>query len=269
MQILLVQTDIAWEDRAANFRRAEDLLSGRAPKPGALVVLPEMFDSGFSVNVERTADDGASAAWLAAQAKSWKATFVGGVTVKHQDGRARNRALVFGPTGELLAQYDKAHPFSIGKESDVFSGGDRVATCEVHEGEGGLRLCPLVCYDLRFPELFRAGRAMGADVFAVIANWPRARHAHWRALLIARAIENQAFVIGVNRTGVDPTLEYLGGSMLIDPRGEILLEAGPEEAVFAAEIDPRDASRWREKFPVWRDARPGLLPRVREDGRFG
>ena len=106
-------------------------------------------------------------------------------------------------------------------------------------------------------------------MFVVIANWPGSRHDHWRALLIARAIENQAFVVGVNRAGRDPTLEYLGGSIVVDPRGGVLAEAAAEEAVLPVEIDVSAARRWRSKFRVWNDAKPALLPRIDADGRFG
>jgi predicted amidohydrolase len=116
-------------------------------------------------------------------------------------------------------------------------------------------VCPAICYDLRFPELFRLGLLKGAEVYALGANWPDARQAHWRALLIARAIENQAFVLGVNRTGRDPHLNYAGGSIAVGPQGEVLGELAAEEAVLSVEIAPREVHAWREKFPAWKDGK--------------
>jgi predicted amidohydrolase len=124
-------------------------------------------------------------------------------------------------------------------------------------GEASLTICPAVCYDLRFPELFRRGLQQGAEMFVLGANWPSARQHHWRTLLIARAIENQAFVIGVNRCGSDPHLDYSGGSMALGPKGEILAELGDEERIESVEIDPEKLRSWRGEFPAWRDARLG------------
>ncbi|MBL0921182.1 MAG: hypothetical protein IBJ10_03525 [Phycisphaerales bacterium] len=174
--------------------------------------------------------------------------------------------MLHSPLGELSAEYDKVHPFSISGEDRAFSGGERVRVVPI--GGDGALICPLICYDLRFPELFRAGRMLGAEVFVVIANWPAPRIEHWRALSIARAIENQAFVIAVNRVGADPMTTYPGRSLVVGPRGDVLLETGGETGLFAAEIAVSEARAWRVKFPIWRDSRPGLLPRLDADGRF-
>jgi omega-amidase len=171
-----------------------------------------------------------------------------------------------------VLEYAKIHPFTFGREPEFFAGGGEVMTyrwgeggrhegteARRHEGgdgkDDGLTVCPAVCYDLRFPELFRIGLGKGAEAFAIGANWPEPRQAHWRALLFARAIENQAYVFGVNRTGSDPSLNYVGGSIAIGPRGEVLGELGAEEAVLSVDVDPGEVRRWREKFPAWRDGR--------------
>lgn len=261
MRVHLVQMNIVWEDRAANHRRADDLIASASTAAGDLIVLPEMFDTGFSFRIERTADtDGSSAKFLANLAREHRATVLAGITAIGPDSRGRNRSLAYSPTGELLAQYDKAHPFTFGREGEFFSGGQRV---EMFSWAGvdparALRICPTICYDLRFPELFRAGLSMGAQAFAVIANWPSERAAHWRALAIARAIENQAFVFAVNRTGVDPGLHYGGGSLVIGPKGEILAEADDREQVLSADIDPASVTEWRTKFRAWQDRKSWL-----------
>lgn len=283
MRAHLVQHDIAWEDKGASRRLALGALDPSRVEPGDLVVFPEMFETGFSMRVERTCDaDGAGAATFSTLARERRATVIGGVTALEADGRGRNRALAFGPDGSLLARYDKVHPFSFGREHERFSGGGAVATFRWGgllraaaapgatspgtTSDGGALVCPAICYDLRFPEIFRAGRGLGAEVFVVMANWPAERAAHWRALLIARAIENQAFVLGVNRVGADPNVKYAGGSIAVGPRGEVMEEAGAEVTTVRVALDFAVFREWRAKFPAWADAKPGLLPRLGSDG---
>lgn len=249
----LVQMDIAWEDPAANFDRVRRMVSGAGIARGDLVVLPEMYATGFSLQVERTADeDGAQARFLRELAAATGATVMGGITIRGA-AKARNRAVVCGSAGEDLASYDKIHPFSFGREHEVFEGGTGITTFAWN----GLRVMPTICYDLRFPELFRAGLARGAEAFVVIASWPSARREHWRALAVARAIENQAWVFAVNRAGSDPYLEYAGGSLVVDPRGQVVVEAGETETVLSVPCDAAAVRTWREEFPAWRDGRLG------------
>lgn len=256
--------DIAWEDKQANYDKAERLIARAGPSRGDFLLLPEMFDTGFSFNVERTADaDLATLKYITQLAQDLEVYVQGSRTVL-ENGRAENRATVIGPDGKVLADYAKIHPFSLGKEHERFPGGREVLTYPLQiEGAEPLTVCPAICYDLRFPELFRIGLQRGTHLFALGANWPQSRAAHWRALLIARAIENQAFVLGVNRTGNDPSLAYAGGSIAIGPRGELLGELGPEEAPLSVEIDPREVHAWREKFPAWKDARLSFTPQSR------
>lgn len=260
MRAHLVQLNITWEDKPANYRRVERLLSQAQISEGDLIVLPEMFDTGFSLNTDVTADrDGATLRFLAELAEDLNC-FVHGARTVHDChcAKALNRATIVGPRGDLLAEYDKIHPFSYGREPDKFDGGSQIVVYDwasPNAPRGPLRVCPSICYDLRFPELFRLGLLRGAQVFVIGANWPEARAAHWSALLVARAIENQAFVLGVNRVGADPNLRYRGGSAAIGPRGEVLAQAGEDETVLSVEIDPGTMHAWREQFPAWRDAR--------------
>lgn len=254
MRAHLVQFDLAWEDKPRNFNTVETLLARAAPDPGDLVILPEMFDTGFSFNTPRTADhDGSTATFLTNLARE-RRLWVQGARTLHESHspKATNRALVVGPDGRSICDYAKIHPFTFGKEADHFMGGSDIATYR-WGGPDGPIVCPAICYDLRFPELFRLGLLKGAEIFAVAANWPDARHAHWRALLIARAIENQAIVLGVNRTGRDPALTYAGGSIAIGPKGDVLAELGPEQAVLSVPVDITHVRQWRATFPAWRD----------------
>ena len=257
MQIIACQLDIAWEDKAASHARVAHMLAAADVQPGALVVLPEMFATGFSMNVAAIADDVTrdTHEFCAALARQHDVFVLAGVVMRAADGRGRNEAVAFAPHGGELARYCKLHPFSLAGEADRYVAGGDVVTFRWHD----LTVCPLICYDLRFPEAFRRGVAHGAELFTVIANWPAARAAHWTTLLHARAIENQAVVVGVNRTGRDPQHAYVGRSAIIDAHGESLIDAGEHETIIAADIDARSIRNWREKFPALRD--------IRDDGR--
>jgi omega-amidase len=250
MQAVLVQLDIAWENKSANFARVRELLQANVPAPESLVVLPEMFSTGFSFDLKAT-KQGKSAEgedFLASLAREFQCCVIGGVVTVGEDGLARNEAVAFGPS-DILKRFAKIHPFR--REEEVHTPGDEVVTF----AWGGFEIAPLVCYDLRFPESFRAAARMGASLMVVIANWPVARIDHWVTLLRARAIENQAYVIGVNRCGRDPELIYPGRSLVVDPHGTVLVDAGDGEKVVPAELDPAVTTKWREDFPALRDAR--------------
>lgn len=256
---------MAWEDPASNFVRTRELLGRSGIAPGDLVVLPEMFDTGFSMNTSRTHDRGATLDFLVELARDFRVSVQGGRTVAGAEGeRAINEmtATACGADGSagVVARYAKIHPFSLGREHEHFQAGRGVVTYAWRAPAGELRVCPAICYDLRFPELFRQGLDAGAEVFALGACWPAARASHWRALALARAIENQAYMLAVNRTGRDPVLEYAGGTIAISPTGDVLGELGAGEGVLSVEVDPGAVSRWRAKFPAWRDRVLGLAP---------
>lgn len=263
MRVHLVQSDIVWEDKPANHDRVRSMLEGVEIAPGDLILLPEMFDTGFSLNVEITHDSGGeSTGFIRDLARAHSTWAMGGVTIEGERGaKARNRALLFDPRSELAASYDKLHPFTYGREGERFEGGESVEVASWVAGESleqSLVLCPTICYDLRFPELYRAGQSKGAEAFAVIANWPDTRAFHWRALAIARAIETQAYVFAVNRVGNDPFLGYAGGSIVVSPMGEVIAEAGDEPTVLSAVVEPGLVRSWRGTFPAWRDRREHL-----------
>ncbi len=258
MRAHLVQVDIVWESKPANRQKVDELLAGCGIVSGDLVVLPEMFDTGFSFNLDVTADrDDETLRYLERLAQRTGATVHGSRTVVGEDGRGRNMVTVTGRSGGgdglLVCEYAKVHPFSLGvpSEAERFTAGGEVVVYPW----GETKVCPAICYDLRFPELFRRGMLLGAEVFAIGSNWPRTREFHRRTLSIARAIENQAFMLSVNRTGRDPSLEYSGGTLAISPRGDVLGELGAEEGVLSVEIDLNDLRRWRSVFRAWKDHR--------------
>lgn len=257
MHAHLIQSDICWENREENHRRVREQIGACASiKPGDLLVLPELFDTGFSFRLEVTADrDGRTLRFLRELAAELRVTIQGSRTVMGEDGRGRNRASVVGPTGEVLVEYDKIHPFSFGREGEFFSGGDNVVTYTWKCGEQEVVVCPAICYDLRFPELFRRGMKMGAEVFALGANWPSPRAMHRSVLAQARAIENQAYFLSVNRAGSDPHLTYSGGTAAFGPKGEELGLLPDGAGVLSVAIEPAAVREWRKTFPACRDAK--------------
>lgn len=263
-QIFAVQFDIVWEDKPANHHRVLRMLETHdpVPSPGSLIVLPEMFDVGFTLNADHLSEEAtefASERWCAELARHF-ACYVQGASIRDAGsaagGKATNNAVVFDPAGDLIARYEKIHPFSGGREPERYRGGRTLATFEWQ----GLTVCPFICYDLRFPEIWRlAAIEHGATLFTIGASWPAARHAHWSTLLEARAIENQAWVVGLNRTGRDPYLAYAGGSKVVDPQGKVLFEADDRPQIIHAVIEPELALAWRSTFAALRDARRAFL----------
>ena len=253
MHIAAVQFDIRWEDRPANHARVRELMDQVDLPRNALVVLPEMFDTGFSIysNATDPGERSASDAFCRALAAERRVAVLAGIVARTGDGRLANEAVGFAPDGRELVRYRKMQPFTGGNEHlhHVAGTGHRIFEWE------DVRIAPFICYDLRFPELFRPAATDGAELLVVVANWPDKRSEHWVRLLQARAIENQAYALGVNRCGVDPALKYDGRSALYDPHGREVFQADANERVIVAEIDPEFARAWREQFPALRDMR--------------
>ena len=256
LRTALIQLDIRWEDRATNHERAGILLAQAAGAGARLAILPEMFSTGFSMKGDDVAEQpgGSTGAWLVETAAELGLWIVAGVAEKGTP-LPRNTAHVVSPKGEVT-RYAKIHPFSFADEDKHYQGGDRVVTAVVE----GVRVTPLVCYDLRFPEPFRLA-AHETDLFVVIANWPERRRAHWQTLLRARAIENLAFVAGVNRVGDGEGFHYAGDSALVSPWGETLAGGAENETVLVADVDPDAVKDARTKFPALKDRRPGAYRR--------
>lgn len=252
MHIVTCQLDIAWENTQENLARVRSALSTQNISPGSMIVLPEMFASGFTMNPAGAIDaDGSVGSFLTELACSHQSTVVAGIVAEHPDGRGLNQAVAIGPDGVELTRYTKMHPFTPAGEHEHYRPGDAVVTFQYD----GFTLAPLICYDLRFPERAREAVRMGAEVLIVIANWPSPRAEHWTALLAARAIENQAYVVGVNRVGSDPKLTYPGLSTVIDPTGRVLALANDQPAVLHADLDRQALLDYRRSFPALEDMR--------------
>lgn len=265
MWVAGIQLDVAWENPTENFRRVE-ILARKAVEQGArLLVLPEMFATGFSMNLEVLAQQAPTIeSWVAGLAYDLQVTVVAGMANVDADrqsqglGRAGvNLALVYNPDGQKVGAYQKIHPFSYGEEHKHYHGGASLLNFETE----GLRIAPFICYDLRFPEVFRLV-ADQTDVMLVIASWPSARRHAWRSLLVARAIENQCFVLGVNRVGEGGGLSYAGDSLLIDPLGQILVDAGDAAGLVMGDVDAESVVKVRDRFPFLKDRQPDLYRRL-------
>lgn len=256
MRVALIQSDIAWQDAAENHRRVGKLLEEAASRGARLAVLPEMFSTGYSMDPKRVAQPpgGPSEAFLKKTAGALGLWIIGSIP---EDGipAPHNTALIVSPRGEVI-RYAKIHPFTFAGEDLHYAPGDRVVTVDIR----GARFTPFICYDLRFPEPFRLV-ATNTDAFIVIANWPEARRDHWKTLLRARAVENQAYVLGVNRVGEGDGIIYAGDSAVISPLGETLVQASRQEAVLVCEIDPEVVAQVRASFPVLDDRRPQAYKR--------
>ena len=251
MQIVAVQFEILWENRQGNLDKVKDLLSKQSIQAGSLILLPEMFSSGFSMNVDRVKENDPSEAeaFMCELATYYQSCVLGGLVLKHQNGKGLNTLSAFGPSGEKIGSYFKNYCFSYSKETDYYHSGEDILVFEWQ----GFHVCPTICYDLRFPELYRRGVAKGANLFPIIASWPVNRIDHWDALLKARAIENQAVVVGVNRIGNDPKLSYPGHSQIIDHHGKVLSINEGDETCISAEVSIESLLAWRDAFGALED----------------
>lgn len=252
MRVAALQTDILWENRAGNFERLLPWLEAAAAAGARLVALPEMFACGFSMATERIAEPegGPSSRFLVEQARRLGLWLAGSVPERPVPGeRPFNTLVVAGPGGECV-RYRKIHPFTYAGEHEHYQAGTAGVTLAIE----GVRFALFICYDLRFAnELWPL--AGDTDAYLVVANWPETRRHHWRTLIEARAIENQAYVVGVNRVGEGGGLRYSGDSRIVDPLGEVLASAAGDETLLLAEIDPARVAETRRKLPFLQDRR--------------
>ncbi len=255
LTVTLMQADLVWEDPVANRHRLEQKLAVLRGQTD-LVVLPEMFTTGFTMKPEKNAEpEGATLQWMLEQARHMQATLTGSVAVS-SGGNYFNRLYWVQPDG-VVHTYDKRHLFRMAGEQDHYQAGEAALLIEWR----GWRICPLVCYDLRFPVWSRRRAGLDYDLLLYVANWPKVRRHPWQVLLKARAIENLSYCVGVNRFGVDGLgYEHSGDSAVLDFKGQPLLEAPEQEWQGSVTLDHAALHEFRRKFPAHLDADGFSLP---------
>lgn len=252
LTITLIQTQLFWEDKAANLAMLEQKINA-IDKATELVVLPEMFSTGFSMRPGQLAEtmDGETVGWMKRIAAARKIILTGSVIIE-QEGNYYNRLIWMLPNGQY-GYYDKRHRFAFAGEDAHYTAGNRRVVAQVN----GWKVNLLVCYDLRFPVWARQQLQEGQpeyDLLLYVANWPQRRSHAWQTLLQARAIENQCYVVGVNRVGNDGNdIYHSGDSMVVDPLGQTLYHKADAEDVFTITLQKENLDEVRSKFPFWKD----------------
>ena len=257
LKITTIQSTLHWENKEANLRMFENKLMN-LEEPTEVVILPEMFSTGFSMRPEALAEDmhGETVSWMREQSERHKIVLTGSVIIKDKH-RYYNRLICMLPNGQL-GYYDKRHRFAFAGEDQFYSQGKKRLIASVK----GWRINLQVCYDLRFPVWSRQQLKNDEadnlqpeyDVLVYVANWPERRSHAWKTLLCARAIENQCYVVGVNRVGDDGNLiHHSGNSMVIDPLGEVLYHMADEEDIFTIQLQKEHLENVRSKLPFWKD----------------
>lgn len=249
LKFTLIQPDIVWEDKAANLSQYEDYIS-KVDEPLEVVVLPEMFSTGFSMAPEKLAEtmDGSAVQWMKDIAKKYRCILTGSLIIE-EHGNYYNRMLWVQPDGKT-GHYDKRHLFGYAKEDEHYSAGQKRLIVSVK----GFKICLQVCYDLRFP-VWARNRDEEYDVLLYVANWPERRSMPWKALLQARAIENMSYVIGVNRVGEDGNgINHSGDSSVFDPLGNLVWQHSGTPACHTLSINKQAVLDARKQFSFLKDA---------------
>lgn len=255
LKVALFQFDVKLGDPDANRGKVKALLDGIKERKPDVIVLPEMWDTSYDIrNLREVApvENPKTLGFLTDMAKQYDVNIVGGSIPLLDKGGIYNTSFVFNRKGEVVGVYRKVHLFGLMGEDRVFERGNDLCLFELDGVKCGL----IICYDLRFPELCRSLALKGAEIIFVPAQWPSARIGHWRILLQARAIENQCYVIGVNRCGREGDLLFGGNSLVIDPWGDIVAGGSDIEEIITAEIDINKVKGVRETIPVFRDRAP-------------
>jgi len=259
MKIALVSLNQKWEDKVANKERCKIFLEKAVNNDAEVVIFPEMTLTGFSMNINNIAESIENAdtiQFFQDQAITNRISILFGIVVK-DDGKALNKAIFITSSGVINCIYSKIHPFSFAEENKYFNSGDTLGIFDFKDIKIGLT----ICYDLRFPELYQA-LSKECSIIINIANWPAKRIDHWKTVLISRSIENQVFMIGVNRIGIDGNnISYEKSSMVFDPDGKTVISLYSEEELDILEIEPELALESRNNFPIKNDRKIDLYKR--------
>lgn len=253
MRIALLQLDLRWMDRPGNIEKIRKTIKDAAPERADIFVLPEMCTTGFTMDIKAAGNGLEEEKAFSLLASEESVNIIAGYAARRpEDEKGSNLAAAFDRAGRKIAHYEKMHPFTPLKEDVYYAAGERPVVFSLD----GVPASVFICYDLRFPEAMRRV-AKDVSIMFFIANWPSLRAAHWSALLRARAIENQCFVVGVNRVGSDGNgLGYGGGSAVFGPSGEEMLSGWDWEGALFCDIDPEEVGKNRAQYPFLKDMRP-------------
>jgi omega-amidase len=249
MLISLLQLDVVWENQEANYRKVENMLAEIRPGSHCLVCLPELFSTGYTMNsnvFQEYSTTSRTLSFLADIAQTYQIYIVGSLIMYTSDKELpTNSAVVVNPQGNFIFRYDKIHLLPLSREQEFYQSGSEVSFFTID----GFRFSVVICYDLRFPEIFRILYHNNIDAVFIIANWPSLRHSHWETLIKARAVENQCFIFAVNRVGKDPNHTYEGGTSIVLPQGDVLSLLTEEEGFILEKIDLNLSRQVSEKLP--------------------
>lgn len=250
MVIGIAQMNMTWENIEENMKKAEGFIKKASENKADLILFPEMALTGFTMNINKLLlSEEEIINWIRKNAVDNNINIGLGFAVKVDD-KGKNKYIIISKKGEVLADYTKVHPFSYGGEDEKYYNGDKICICKIDE----FKISPFICYDLRFPEIFQIA-SKEAQIITVAASWPKSREEHWITLLKARAIENQCYVIGINRTGAGGALQYNGASMFISPDGEILNEISNKEVLIIENLEIEKIAEVKDKFDIKKDRR--------------
>ncbi len=259
LKVATIQQNLVWEDAQANQDNIQQQIAQLSEKVD-LIILPEMFNSGFTMNPNRIAQttNGESVQWLQAMSQKYQTAIIGSIAIS-ENNNYYNRLFVFLPDNRTYT-YNKKHLFRMGGEHNEYTEGKQKLIFEYK----GWRICPLICYDLRFPVWSR--NTNNYDLLIYIASWPAVRNNAWQTLLQARAIENQCYTIGVNRIGTDGNqLEYMGNSLVINYKGDIITQMDDNTTIAITELKLNELNDFKEKFPSYLDADKFTINAHKED----
>jgi omega-amidase len=259
LKIAIIQMDIRFGDTQANYENVTEKIREAAKNAVDFIVLPELWTTGYDLeNLDMTADlNGEKViSVISALAKTYHVNILAGsIAKKDVDGNITNTSYVFGRDGGVIGEYSKVHLFRLMEEEKYLTQGNTEGLFQLDET---IPCAVNICYDIRFPEWFRNHILKGAKLFVIPAEWPLPRKDHWKALLIARAIENQCYLIACNRSGSDPNNVFAGHSIIINPWGELIAEADEKEQILYGDIDLETLDEFRNRIPVFEDRRTDL-----------
>ena len=249
----IAQIDIAWEDSYKNMKKVEELVNKASENKVELILFPEMALTGFTMDINKLSlSQEQIISWIKQVAINNNINIGLGFAIK-VDEKGKNKYVIVSKEGKVLTLYTKIHPFSYSKEDDKYYSGNEICICKIKE----FQITPFICYDLRFPEIFQIA-SKEAQIITVAASWPKSREQHWITLLKARAIENQCYIIGINRVGLGDDLQYSGASIFVSPSGEILNEINSEEMLIIQDLRMKEITQVKDSFDIKKDRREEL-----------